>query len=267
VLALAAWTLLAGSAGPLSGNEILARVSDASSRSVEISYSGRRDYHIRSLRFSKEATVVVRVTYTPGEGKQFDILDHSGYPALVRIVERLLRSESEASRPLESPAYEIGPANYDATLQRVESIGGRACYVMKLRPRHNNKYLITGTIWIDSVTFGVVRLQGATAASVSMWVGTPQITADFRQIEGVSLPAYAQSRSSTIWLGTSELEIRFSDYRVGATTTNGDKRETPAPLSRRHSADKTLLNKRNREGSPFVVTPKIATRLRSGNSL
>ena len=207
MLALAAWTLLAASVGSLSGNEILARVSDASSRNLEISYSGRRDYRIHNLRFSKEADVAVQVTYTPREGKQFDILYHSGYPALVRIVETLLRSEAEESRPLKSPAHELGPANYDATLQGMETIEGRTCYVLALRPRYKSKYLIAGAVWVDSVTFGIIRLHGSTADSVSMWVGTPQITAEFRQIEGVSLPAHFQSRSSTIWLGTSELEI------------------------------------------------------------
>jgi hypothetical protein len=267
VLALAAWTLLAASVGSLSGSEILARVSDASSRNLEIPYSGRRVYHIRNLRFSKEASVVAQVTYTPGKGKQFDILYHSGYPALVRIVETLLRSESEESRPLKSPAHELGPANYDATLQGMETIGGRTCYVLALRPRYKSKYLIAGTVWIDSATFGIIQVHGSTADSISMWVGTPQITAEFRQIEGVSLPAHLESRSSTIWLGASELELTCSDYRVGAIASVADKPARPTPLCRRHSADQSQLSRGNRESSPFVVTPKSATRRRSGNSL
>ncbi len=285
VLVLAASGLAAASVGLVTSDDILARVSDISSRGLAISYSGRREYRLRNLRFSKEATVLVRMTYRPDEGKQFEILKSSGTSALTRIVERILQSETEQSRPPRTSSDEIGPSNYSADLEGMETVGGRLCYVIGLKPKRKDKYLLDGRLWVDSETFAAVRLQGLTATSVSMWVGTPRITEEFRQIGGLTLPSHLQSMSSTIWLGTSELEVRYLDYQVGDAQRDagGDQPHAPGGSARNrarnrprlgpgsachpHCAENAWVSDSVQGQWWFVVTPKIATRVSPGKSL
>ena len=86
--------------------------------------------------------------------------------------------------------------------------------MVNLAPKNKTKYTVTGRAWVDQASFGIVRLDATTAASLSVWVGSPHIVEDFTQIGGIWLPDHLKSVSSTLLLGTSELEIRYTDYHV-----------------------------------------------------
>lgn len=274
MLALAAWSVIAAaSAGTISGDNILAKVADASNRGLVVAYSGIREYRLRNLRFGKQAVVSVRVTYRPNQGKRFEVLERSGTPALVGIVDRILASEADESRPSNEETHEISPHNYKTQFARIETVGGRVCYAIGLKPRHKDKYLIDGTLWVDADSFAFVRLDGSTSTSVSMWVGTPHITQEFRQIAGVTVPTVLRSVSSSMWLGTSELEIRYSDYRIGDIEHPGVTNE--ATLQGALTGVENILHLPAGHLKPsrikpfqiafcayaaFVVTPKITTR-------
>lgn len=197
-----------------SSDEILARVADASVKRQAVSHSGFQEYRLHNLRFDKEAVVFAQVSYCPSEGKQFTVLERRGSPKLAEIVEKLLASEAEASRPAKLREHVIGPANYVACLRSVETKAGRACYVLDLMPKRKSKYLIRGTAWVDRNSYDVVRLEGAPAGSVSMWVGSPHIQQEFSEFDGIWLPIHTLAVSSSLLLGTSELEIRYKDYMI-----------------------------------------------------
>jgi len=211
VLALS-WLLLAAVAGsPPPSQEILARVSDTTVRRHAVTWSGMRQYTLQNLRFSKQAVVTVRVMHRPGEGKQFTIVQRSGTERLVGIIEKLIALEAESSR---EGRHMIGPSNYDGRVRGNERIAGRECYVLDLTPKSRSKYLFDGKVWVDKSTYGIVRLDGTTAASLSMWIGAPHVIEDFTQMGNIWLPAHTQSVSSTLLLGESRLEIRYTDYQV-----------------------------------------------------
>jgi hypothetical protein len=212
---LAPLCVLAAAVGSAqSGEEILARVANTTSKRHAISYSGLREYRLRNFRFDKEAVVIVQETYRPGEGNEFTVVERSGSPKLIGIVEKLLGSEAEASRPEKGSDHGINPANYEAQLRGSRTIAGRVCYVLDLTAKHKSKYLINGTLWVDPASYSIVRLEGSTAASVSMWIGAPQIAGDYSEIDGLWLPNRTRSVSSGMLLGISELEIRYTGYQV-----------------------------------------------------
>lgn len=197
-----------------SGDEILAKVADTSIKRHAVTYSGFEEYRLHNLRFEKEAVVFVQVSYHPNEGKLFKVLERRGSPTLAEIVEKVLASDAEASRAVKLHDHEIGPSNYIAVLRGVETRAGRACYVLELMPKRKRKYLIKGTAWVDRDSYDVVALEGATAASVSMWVGSPNIQQEFCEFDGLWLPIHTTAVSSSLLLGRSELEIRYKDYKV-----------------------------------------------------
>jgi hypothetical protein len=145
---------------------------------------------------------------------KYTVLESRGSVKLTDIVEKLLASEAEVSRPTKLADYEISAANYNARLRGTETTAGRTHYIIDLVPKHKSKYLIRGTAWVDRSSYAIVRLEGVTAASVSMWVGAPHIEQDFIEIDSVWLPAHTVAVSSGLFLGTSELEIRYTDYLI-----------------------------------------------------
>jgi hypothetical protein len=199
----------------MSGDDILARVADNTSKRQTISYSGLRAYRLKNFRFEKEAVVVAQISYRPNIGKDFKILERSGNPRLSGIVEKLLASEAEASRPDMFAVYDFNTFNYKAMFRGIDSSRGRDCYVLDLTPRRRSRFLMKGALWVDRTSYGPVRLEGTTAASVSMWVGAPYIEQEFTNVDGLWLPIRTAATSSGMLLGTSHLEIRYSDYFVG----------------------------------------------------
>ena len=207
------------------GDGILAKVADSGSKRLTVPYSGLREYRLRNFRFGKEAVVLAQMSYDPGQGKQYTLLEQSGNTRLVGIIEKLLSSEVDASQPAKLGEYEVCPSNYRATFRGLETSDGRNCYVIDLAPKHRSKYLIKGTLWVDRASYGIVRLEGTTSSSVSVLVGTPYIQQEFSNIGGLWLPIRTGATSSGLLLGTSHLEIRYRDYLV--TGIDRSSRKTP----------------------------------------
>jgi hypothetical protein len=195
-------------------NEILVRIAANNIKHYAVSFSVLREYKLRNLRFDKEATVSVQVTYSPSKGMTYDILESSGSPKLAEIVEKVLASEADASSPAKLARHLISSANYEVSVRGTETVAKRTCYVIDLVPKHKSKYLVKGTAWVDRSSYDVVRLEGAPSASVSMWIGTPHIEMEFSPVDGLWLPVHTGAVSSSLLLGTSELEIRYWDYVI-----------------------------------------------------
>ena len=198
----------------LTSDEILVKAGEVVDRGQAAAYSAVREYRLRNHRFGKEAIVLAQVTYSPDAGKDFTILQRSGSPKLIEVVEKLFESEVEVSRPAAFATVAIGPANYSARLRGIDTIGKRACYAIELIPKRRSKYLIKGTAWIDRETYGLARIEGTTSASISIWIGSAHISQELAQIGGFWLPVHTGSVSSGFLLGASELEIHYGDYLV-----------------------------------------------------
>jgi hypothetical protein len=169
---------------------------------------------MRNLRFNKDARVVVRMTYRPHEGKKFTVVERSGSDILVSIVEKLIDAETEASLPSVAAKRAINGDNYGATLRGSATLAGRDCWIVDLKPRTRDKFLFSGTAWIDKRAAAIVKLEGKTAASLSVWVGAPRIVENRAEVGGLWLPSHTISRSTTFLGGDSELEIAYTDYQI-----------------------------------------------------
>jgi hypothetical protein len=201
-----------------SADEILVGLAGNSAIRHRAVYSGSRQYCLYNHRFDKSAAVKVRMTAQPSTGKNFTVVSRSGSSRMIDIIETLLDSETETSRPDRAAGHEIGPANYHASLKGSETIAGHDCWVLAVKPKHASKYLIDGTVWVDKRTRALVRLEGHTASRVSFWIGTPHIVEEFAPVNGVWLPVHTVSKSQSALLGESELDIRYTEYDVKSAT-------------------------------------------------
>jgi hypothetical protein len=196
-------------------DEILARVEAeiARHRVLLKEYSVSRQYTMENFRFGKQAAVAVLMSYRLVDGERYTVLTRSGSDKLNSIIDQVLASEASASAPAENARHLITAANYRARLLGSEIAGGRSCYVLDLTPRFKNRFLIVGKVWVDAESYGVVRIEGQFAASMSMLVGTPHISEEFAEVNGFWLPAHVRSVTSSFLLGLTELNILFTNYQ------------------------------------------------------
>jgi hypothetical protein len=69
------------------------------------------------------------------------------------------------------------------------------------RPDGKSRYLVNATVWVDKTIYGIVRLDGTTAASVSVWVGSPHVVEDFVPVSAIWVPVHNRSTSTSMLLG------------------------------------------------------------------
>jgi hypothetical protein len=213
------WSLTHGlTAGPvsLSGDEVLARVESENSRRRDLlkRYTGSRQYTLQNARFGKEAAVALEMRYRAPDGERYTVLTQSGSDKLIGIINTVLASEARASVAPENALHEVSAANYRVRLLGMEVVDGHTCYLLALTPRFKSKNLIVGKAWVDAENFGIVRLDGQFAASVSLLVGAPRLREDFVEVNGFWLPGHVRSVTSSFLLGPTELEIVFSNYQL-----------------------------------------------------
>jgi hypothetical protein len=89
-----------------------------------------------------------------------------------------------------------------------------------LAPKIKNRYLIAGKAWIDASSYGIVRIEGRFAGSISILVGAPLIIEEYSEVHGFWLPSHVRSVASSFLLGLTELDIRFFDYQLNQDSTS-----------------------------------------------
>lgn len=198
--------------------QVVARVNDAEDRresGVGTMISMRR-YTLRNQRWEKDAVMDVRITSSPNATKRFEILAMENASGLQKkVFLKLLEAEVEASGNASQEAEtRVNSDNYHFTALGTESINGRPCAVLGLKPKRNSKYLIAGKAWVDVQESAIVRVEGETARSVSFWIGKPQVTQSFRKVEGVWVSSANRSVSNVRLLGKTELTVDFLDYDI-----------------------------------------------------
>jgi hypothetical protein len=172
------------------------------------------------------------MNYHQVEGERYTVLTRSGSEKLNGIIDKVLASEAGASLPPENTRHQITSTNYRVRLHGTEVAAGRNCYVLELEPRLKNRFLIVGKIWVDIGSYGVIRIEGQFAANISILVGAPHISQEFVEVRGFWLPGHVKSVTSSLLLGPTELDIRFSNYQLP---------QDVASLQRRPSTSKFRL--------------------------
>jgi hypothetical protein len=173
-----------------------------------------RQYMLQDSQFCKQATVGVLMNYRQVEGERYTVLTRSCSDKLNSIIDKVLASQAGASVPPENARHQITSANYRVRMLGTEIVAGRSCYVLELAPKTRSRYLIGGKAWVDASSYGIVRIEGQFAASMSILLGAPRIIEDFLEVQGFWLPAHVRSITSSFLLGPTELDIRFSNYQL-----------------------------------------------------
>jgi hypothetical protein len=190
------------------------------------SFESERHYTLEYTGFpsSRSAEMTVDASYRAPGTKRFTIVSESGSKLiLTRVLHRLLESEQESSVDEASRhAVALTPDNYRFSLRGCDASAGRDLYVMDVEPLRETKFLYRGTVWIDAVDFGVVRIEAEPAKNPSIWTKRSEIHHQYRKVGEFYLPYSNETVTDVRLGGRSILKIRYENYKTDPSSENRD---------------------------------------------
>jgi len=202
---------------PITATEIFDRVqrANADRAAALVSYTSTRHYAVLEPGHPPDAEMVVSMAFVAPSMKSFKTVSTHGVGWIHRRVFRgLMDAELDAASGKQKVDSSITPANYEAQLMGTEQRNGRECYVLALTPRHPNKYLCVGKVWIDKEDAAIARVEGEPAKSPSFWVVKAPFVREYQRIGGFWLPAREETHSQIRFAGEYILQIQYADYEI-----------------------------------------------------
>lgn len=179
-------------------------------------YTSTRHYHLEFRGVdSLVADLTVRAAYLAPDRKEFTPESESGSTFLQRhVLQQLLMSEAEAAQPGTRERVALTPRNYNFKSVGCEQVSGRTAYVLDLTPRHANKFLIRGRIYVDNEDFAVIRVLAEPAKNPSWWTVRNEIEQTYIRVGEFWLPARNSTTTKVRLLGRAFLTIDYGEYQV-----------------------------------------------------
>jgi hypothetical protein len=174
-------------------------------------YTRIQHYAVTSQRFNIRADMVARIRRDRAKGKTCEVISRSGSTVIQsHVFDPLLEAEIASSQ---QSGELVTPENYSFHLTGQGEYAGHHCYVLETDPKHKDKRLLKGRLWLDTEDFGIVHMEGRPSDSLSFWVGRPMIVQDFAKISGYWWVSQRHSYVDNMLLGKSDLVIDYSDYQ------------------------------------------------------
>lgn len=181
-------------------------------------YSGSREYVLENHRLHKSAQMLVRVTCDKTGTKHFEVMSETGWKAANKhVLHQMLVAESGSSRPEMRPRNRITAANYSFRMIGTEPLNGRKAYVIEAKPKREDKLLFRGRIWVDTEDYALVRVEGEPAKNPSFWTRKVHFIQEYSKAGAYWFPAETTSVTEAWIFGTTEVSIRYFNYKPAVT--------------------------------------------------
>jgi len=213
---------------PFTTPEIVGRMLEADKDRLAAlaGYTGMRRYHFENARVNKKANMTVRMTCTEAGVKTFEVVSEDGAGIIRnRILRKMIEAEEEASQKGEREQTRIIPANYEFRLVGTEVSDGRNSYVLEIKPKTKNKFLIEGRIWVDAEDYAITRVEGQPAKNPSFWIKRVLVVQKYGRTGPFWLPKLNESNAQARIFGATKVSIEYLDYAptVRAAQAQGNK--------------------------------------------
>jgi len=162
------------------------------------------------------AEMVVKTTYRPESGKNYEVLSQSGSTILNKILLRpLLDTEKDVNDPAKVGASLMVSANYQMKVKPGGPVqqDGRSCWTLEIVPRRKAPNLIQGTLWVDASDFTIVRIEGVTSKSPSFWAAPAQVMRRYTKVAGFAQAIQARAESDSFF-GRAVITIDYEGYQI-----------------------------------------------------
>jgi outer membrane lipoprotein-sorting protein len=163
------------------------------------------------------AEMTVKTVYRKETGKSYTIISESG-SAFIRkhVLNTLLDNEKEINLPGIREHSWITSANYEMKLKTgtIERLDGRDCFALAISPRSKAPNMIEGTLWVDAKDGSIVRLEGTTSQSPSIFTGPAHVMRQYINVNGFGMATQARAVSDSFLLGQTIITIDYSGYQI-----------------------------------------------------
>lgn len=227
---LTAKAALAVCALSLAAHRVSGQQTDAAAviRGVDASVKARLDHiaqytdteHYKVFRGSDGthpvAEMVVKTSYRPESGKNYELVSESGSGLVQRVLLKpLLENEKTINEPDKVSASWIISANYNMALNPSSPVmqDGRQCWRIAIHPRQKAPNLIDGTLWVDVKDDSIVRLEGMSSKSPSFFAGAAHVLRQYTSIGGFAEATHARAESDGM-LGKTVITIDYEGYQI-----------------------------------------------------
>jgi hypothetical protein len=168
-------------------------------------YRAHRRFYASTPRFSRESTLEVQTVFRWPYSLQTTVLREDGSDFIrEHVFEKIIATETDM---ITSDQADIIPKNYDFSFGGKEDCQGRPCWRLGIRPKHKDKFLLDGDIWVDAEDYAVTHIHGFPSKHVSVWISRVEVDKHMSRIEGVWLTDKIQSSSTIHLVGDVVLQI------------------------------------------------------------
>jgi hypothetical protein len=215
---------IAGDKAHLLLSEILSRMmahrrwQDSALREYQL----HRLFHASNTRFNIDSMMEVETKFRSPGTMESTVIRQEG-SAFIRehVFQKILSAESELSSNTNA---DLIPDNYQFTLVGPDACEGRRCWHLTLKPRHPDKYLLEGDVWLDAEDYAVCHVHGTPSRHVSIWISRAVVDWRFKRMDtGVWLTEAVESTSDVRLFGPVLMQIQYG-YRnidVASVAKNG----------------------------------------------
>ncbi len=185
-------------------------------------YSMVRDYRLYgSSEANPVSHVVARVNFVPPNRKDFAIESTEGAERGASIIRQLLETEARAAQDPKAPGAIIS-ANYDFEYLGNGILDGHPVYELLLKPKHQERALIDGMVYVDQNTYLVRRIEGDLSKSPSWWVKKVHTVVDFSDQDGMWMQTSTRAVAEIRIIGTHTL----TGQAVSVSTTDESAKDS-----------------------------------------
>jgi len=137
------------------------------------------------------AEMTVKTTYNRDTGKSYAIISESG-SLLVRnlVLSSVLDNEKHVNDPSVREGTWFTTANYEMTVNPggTQTMDGRNCVALTIKPRRKEPYLLDGTLWVDAEDGRIVHIEGTASRSSSVFTGPTKMMRQYVDVDGLRRP-------------------------------------------------------------------------------
>lgn len=163
------------------------------------------------------AEMTVKTTYNRDTGKSYAIISESG-SLLVRnlVLSSVLDNEKHVNDPSVREGTWFTTANYEMTVNPggTQTMDGRNCVALTIKPRRKEPYLLDGTLWVDAEDGRIVHIEGTASRSSSVFTGPTKMMRQYVDVDGFAQATHARAESDSSLFGKTVVTIDYRDYQI-----------------------------------------------------
>ncbi|MFY9855983.1 MAG: hypothetical protein WAK26_19110 [Terracidiphilus sp.] len=166
------------------------------------------------------AEMTVKTVYRKETGKSYAVLSQSGSEFIRKhVLSTLLDNEKEINRPGIREHSWFTSDNYQMKLKTgaIERLDGKDCLALAITPRRKAPNMIEGTLWVDASDGSIVRLEGTTSQSPSIFTDPAHVMRKYANMSGFGMATQARAVSESLLLGRTTVTIDYRDYKIQLT--------------------------------------------------